>query len=236
MRRFAETMTWAEDRGFAIDAAVGERMGFIRRTYSHLLAELFGVALVTAITISIPSLLSLAEGLMWSSYIVYLAVFIGLSLLTRSMLAGDKPIGTQYTAAGLWVVALGFLCAPLVNWVAGSQGFGPVWSAFVLTACVFTGLTAYVFFTKKDFSFLGGALSMITLGVIGFILMGSLFGFTGGSFMTLFIVILFGGWILYDTSQVLHRRHTNQYVSASVELLIDFVLMFIHILSLLSRD
>lgn len=236
MRRFADTMTWAEGGGFAIDAAVDQRMGFIRRTYGHLLAELLGVAVVTSITMSVPALLSLATSLLWSSFILYVGVFLGLSLLTRSMLAGEKPIGTQYLAAGLWVTALGFLCAPLVAWVGESQGFGPVWSAFLLTSFTFGGLTAYVLLTKKDFSFLGGALTMVTVAVVGFLIIGSLFGFTGGAFMTLFIVILLGGWVLYDTSQVLHRRHVNQYVAASVELLVDFVLMFINILSLLSRD
>ncbi|MHC4548791.1 MAG: Bax inhibitor-1/YccA family protein [Planctomycetota bacterium] len=237
MRRFAESMTWAEERGFAIDAAVGERMGFVRRTYVGLLIELCGVAAVTSFTIKTPALLELATRLMWTSYLLYIGVFFGLALVTRKMLAGDRSTGVQYAAAGLWVVFLGFLCAPLVGWAVAAQGLQVVVNALILTACVFTGLTAWVFVTKKDFSFLGGALSVISWGVIGFLVVGSLSGFSGGTFLTALIVLLFAGWILYDTSRVLHHRHVGQYVAASVDLLIDFVYMFIHILMLLmNRD
>jgi FtsH-binding integral membrane protein len=43
----------------------------------------------------------------------------------------------------------------------------------------------------------------------------------------------------HDTSQILHRRAVNQYVAASVDLLVDFVLMFLYVLMILlnsSRD
>ena len=237
MRRFADSMTWAQEGGgFAINAAVGERMGFIRKTYSHLLVELLGVGAVTALTINTPSLMSLANSLFGSGIWLFFGVFMGLSWITRAMLAGEKPIGTQYFAAGLWVVMLGFLCAPLVAMVAETRGWDPVLQAFVLTSVIFTGLTAYVFFTKKDFSFMGGALNVVGWGIVGFLIIGSLWGYNFGSWMSLLIAILFGGWILYDTSQILHHRHVKQYVSASVDLLTDFVFLFINILSLFSRD
>ena len=106
--------------------------------------------------------------------------------------------------------------------------------AFILTACVFIGLTAYVLMTKKDFSALGAALGIGTMLVIGLILTASFFGGIGGTWITIVCVVLMAGWVLYDTSNVLHHHKTNQAVAASVNLLVDFVLMFLNILMLLT--
>lgn len=109
--------------------------------------------------------------------------------------------------------------------------------AAILTGCAFTGLTAYVFFTKKDFSFMRGALwmgSLLLLGVgVVSMLFGGLGGGTGSIVYSSFGVLLMGGWVLHDTSKVLHHRHVSEYVAGSVDLLVDFVYMFIHIASIL---
>jgi hypothetical protein len=63
MRRFADSMTWSEDKGFAIDSAMNARMGFIRRTYAHLVGELAAVALVVYVAIGTPALQELGIAL-----------------------------------------------------------------------------------------------------------------------------------------------------------------------------
>jgi FtsH-binding integral membrane protein len=237
MRRFADTMTWAEDRGFAIHAAVDERMGFIRRTYAHLLGELLVVAGIAALVLNTPSLLHGVAIPLAASWPVYLLSFFGVSLVSRKLLEGNRSMGTQYMGAALWVVFLGIFVAPFAYLAREFTGsYDVVGQAFVLTACVFGGLTAYVFFTRKDFSFLGGALSVLSLCVIG---VGFLFVFFSPTMSTLWMpvvcVVLLSGWVLYDTSKVLHHRHVRQHVAASVDLLVDFVYLFLHILLLLLR-
>ena len=237
MRRFADTMDWAEDSGgFAIHAAVNERMGFIRKTYAHLAGELVGVFVMAWMTLKIPVLRGIAEAL-WTNMLVYLALFFGVAFVSRKLLEGNRAVSTQYAGAGLWVFFLGLLVAPLA--LIAEARFGSLavlGEAFILTSCVFGGLTAYVFLSKKDFSFIGGALSMITMIVFGISLIGA---FMGGlpSIWSLVWVVLLGGWVLYDTSNILHHRRVDQYVAASVDLLVDFVFMFIHIAMLLmNRD
>jgi FtsH-binding integral membrane protein len=230
-------MAWNEDRGFAIDAAVDARMGFVRKTYAHLLAELVAVAAVVAIGIRVPAMQQLGVALLGNP-IIYIAVFFGVALLTRKMLEGDRSIGVQYAAAGIWVLFFGLLLTPLSILAAHLTGSYMVLAeAGILTGCAFTGLTAYVFYTKKDFSFLGGALSMVSWLLIGFVVLSFLFGrgfgLNGSMIYSGICVLLMSGWVLYDTSKILHHRHVNQAVAASVELLIDFVYMFIHILMLL---
>jgi len=239
MRRFAESMTWAEDKGFAISAALDSRMAFVRRTYAHLLGELAAVAAIVYVSLQTPALQRLAFGLM-GNWLVYVAAFFGISLVTRAMLAGQKSMGIQYAAAAIWVFFLGLLVTPLAmiaQRVTGSYAI--LGQSAILTGCVFTGITAYVFFTKKDFSFLGGALWMISWIAFGLGIVLSIFGGFGNSTALLYscgMVLLLGGWVLYDTSKVLHHRHVNEHVAASVDLLIDFVYMFIYIVSILLRS
>lgn len=240
MRRFAESMAWADDKGFAISAALDSRMAFVRRTYAHLLGELAAVGLVTYLALRTPALSDLAWTLMASRWYVYVLCFFGVSLVTRAMLAGQRSIGIQYTAAAIWVFFLGLLVTPLAmvaQRVTGSYAI--LGQGAILTGCVFTGITAYVFFTKKDFSFLGGALWMISWIAFGLGIILSIFGGFGDKTALLYscgMVLLLGGWVLYDTSKVLHHRHVNEHVAASVDLLVDFVYMFIYIVSILLRS
>ena len=240
MRRFANEMTWAEDRGgFAIDAAVSERMGFIRRTYLHLGGEVLLVGAVAAFILNTPALLEGIAIPLISNLLIYILAFFGVSFISRKLMEGQKSIAVQYLGAGLWVLFLGVLVAPIA-WVIHTHtgSYAIVGQAFFMTATIFGALTAYVFLTKKDFSFIGGALALLTACVFGFGIVATLFGgFGGGAWWSLLWVVLLGGWILYDTSRILHHRHVSQHVAASVDLLVDFVFMFIHLaLLLLGRD
>jgi len=239
MRRFADSMTWADDKGFAISAALDSRMAFVRRTYAHLLGELAAVAAIVYVAVQTPALQRLAVGLM-SHLAIYLLAFFGVSLVTRAMLTGQKSLGIQYAAAAIWVFFLGLLVTPLAMITRDVTGsYALLGQGAILTGCVFTGITAYVFFTKKDFSFLGGALWMISWIALGLGIVLSIFGGFGNSTALLYscgMVLLLGGWVLYDTSKVLHHRHVSEHVAASVDLLVDFVYMFIHIVLILLRS
>jgi FtsH-binding integral membrane protein len=232
-------MTWAKEPGFAIDAALDERAKFIRRTYLHLVGELGAVALVTTLILQTPALQKLAVALI-SNLLIYLAVFFGVSLLTRKLLEGRKSLALQYAGAGLWVFFLGLLVAPLAMVAKAKFGsYAILGEGLVLTGCVFAGLTAYTFFSKKDFSFLGGFLSVASWTLVGVaVIFFFLGGFSGSPIYSILWVVLLAGWVLYDTSKLMHRRHVEEYVAASVDLLVDFVYMFIHIVFLLmgSRD
>jgi len=237
MRHFADSMTWTEDRrGFAIHAAVNDRLAFIRRTYIWLLGELTAVAGLSTVILGNDALRHFGEMIV-SNILLYLAVWFGASLASRAILARGRSLGFQITGAGIWVFFLSLLVAPFVGWVGQRfGGYGLVWQALVLTGCVFTGLTAYVLFTRKDFTWMRGALWGFSWLLIGLALISFFFGSFIGPWYSIAWVVLLAGWILYDTSQVLHRFHIDQHVAASVNLLIDFVLMFLHILSLLASS
>ena len=102
------------------------------------------------------------------------------------------------------------------------------------------GITATVFITKKDFSFMGSILSMGGFVALGFIICSMIFGFSLGLVFPSVMVVFAAGSVLYSTSNVMHQYRTDQHVAAALSLFASVALLFFYILqvlmSLSSRD
>ena len=102
------------------------------------------------------------------------------------------------------------------------------------TAVSFVALTGYVFYSRKDFSFLKG---FVWTGLIAMIILGlsNYFFFESGT-MQLAIsgmsVLLFSAFILYDTSSILRDYSNDEYISAALTLYLDVFLLFENLLYL----
>ena len=118
--------------------------------------------------------------------------------------------------------------------LGGTLSASPVRDAFILSVAAFGGLTAYAMLTKRDFSFMGGALVMGVFVVFGASLLNL---FLGSSIFGLAIssvaVLLFGAYVLYDTSRLL-RSNEDDAVGGAISLYLDFVNLFLSILRILS--
>ena len=106
----------------------------------------------------------------------------------------------------------------------------------MLTVGIFGGLTAYVFVSKKDFSFMRG---MVTTGLIVVFLAAALNLFIVGSSAFAFAVscaalLLFSGFVLYDTSNIIRRYPTNEYVAGALDLYLDAFNIFLALLRILN--
>ena len=62
------------------------------------------------------------------------------------------------------------------------------------------------------------------------ILAAVLFGFNLGLVFSAAMVALFAGYIIYDTSNIIHRYGTNEHVAASMALFGSFAMLFYYIL------
>ena len=98
---------------------------------------------------------------------------------------------------------------------------------------MFAGLTATVFITKKDFSFMAGALNIAMFGAMGIIVASLLFGFTLGTLFSGVMILVASGYVLYYTSNVLHHYRPTQYVAASLALFAAIALLFWYVLRIL---
>ncbi|HEB52245.1 MAG TPA: hypothetical protein ENI87_03205 [bacterium] len=222
-------------------AAASERAAFLKKVYGILFLGVLGFAATLWAAAHVPLVngwaMSLAEVIYGSRFgwLIYAGIFIGGSMAVHAV-AETKPLNMIAFAA--WVVVMALLIAPIVLWIAAAQGPEVITQASGLTALVFGGLTVYVLYTGKDFSWLRGILFMAFLAVAAVSLFGVFMGFTPGLWFSGVIVALWSGYILYDTSLILHRLPTSMAMSGAIMLFTDVVVLFKHILILLanSRD
>ena len=134
-------------------------------------------------------------------------------------------------------MAEAIILLPLLYVAANYAGPEVIPMAAIVTLCAFTGLTAVVVITRKNFSFLGPFLGIAGFAALGFIVCSILFGFSLGLVFTIAMIVLASGYILYSTSNVMHEYRVGQHVAASLSLLASVMLLFWYVLRLfMSRD
>lgn len=228
---------------FAIHAEESERTAFIRRTYTHLagavsLFVLFELAIFTLVpeaTLA-KTVGALTRGYAW---LAVLGAFMVVSWIANSWAANAKSIGTQYMGLGLYVLAEAAIFVPLLYVARRFGDPGTIGSAGLITTIVFAGLTMITFVTRADFSWMGRILMLLAIAFMGAIVCGIVFGFHLGTAFSCLGIALAGGYILYYTSEIMHRFRTDQHVVAALCLFAAVALLFWYVLRLimeLQRD
>jgi uncharacterized protein len=232
------------DRPVAANALPAERVTFIRRTYAHVAGAILAFAAIETALITSGVGLSIMQALFGGTggLLLVMALFIGGGYLAQywALNATTKPM--QYAGLALYVVLQVIIFLPLLYMASQYPKFADqniIAKAGILTLAIFGGLTTVVFVTRKDFSFLGPILSMISWGVMGLIVIVMLFPGSGlqlGTWFSFAMIGLAAAFIIYDTSNVLHRYRTDQYVGASLQLFASVALLFFYILRLFMSD
>jgi len=237
--------------GAASISRAASRSSFLKRVYGLFTASIIfsaigamvalnaGVASSQAIiqiggqSVTVPPLVAYFG----QHYIIAALVMLG-SVFGASMVRHVK--GLNVLALFGMATVIGVIIAPTLFYATLVAGLGktlsaaPVRDAFILSALGFGGLTGYALTTTKDFSFLGGALTMGIFVVIGASLLNL---FVGSSVFSLAIssvaVLLFGAFVLYDTSRLLHSDEDDA-VGGAIQLYLDFLNIFLSLVRILS--
>lgn len=214
------------------------RASFIRKTYAHLAVAVLAFVGVEYLLINSPiaePLIGTMLGSSWS-WLIVLGMFMGVSILANWWANSQTSQGMQYLGLGLYVVAQAVVFLPLL-YIANRAFPGAIQNAAIVTFGLFAALSAIVFYTRKDFSFLGPILMVAGFVALGVIVASVLFGFSLGTLFAGVMVLFAAGAILYDTSNVLHHYRPTQHVAASLALFASVALLFWYILQLfMSRD
>ena len=221
--RFGSTTTLPRGVTPASSVTTTDRLVFIKKVYS-LLAMSMGTAAIGAYLGSGPLLLLVAPNMM-------LFFILQIGLIFFASFAARKP-GLNMIALFSFTTVSGLPLGPLLYQVGPSIAA----EAFGLTAVTFAGLSMYVVYSKKDFSFMSG---FLMTGLIVLVVGGLLNMFFIQSGMMHFVmsgasVLLFSGFILYDTSNILRYYGTDEHVSATLALYLDVLNLFIALLSILN--
>lgn len=218
---------------FAADAPVSERATFITRTYLHLFGAIAAFVGIEALLLT-SGVAKPIVGLMVGSpysWLVVLGLFMGVSWVADAWARSATSKFNQYMGLSLYVVAEAVIFLPLL-YLASNFYPQAIPLAAASTAGLTVVLTAVVFITCKDFSFLRPILIFGGFAALGAIVVGILFGFDLGPMFTYAMIAFACIAVLYDTSNILHNYRTDQYVSASLALFASVALLFWYILRL----
>lgn len=212
----------------AAQASVAERMGFIRKVYAlFFIGTLFAIGGV-ALGFMFPPVMYAAAQHPLIAFLAMMGAVMGAQAVRH------VP-GVNLLALFGFTMLTGIIISPFL-WLVSLTNPASILQAGVLTIGIFGGLTAYAFISKRDFSFLRG---LLVTGLVVVILAGLLNIFLVGSSGLAFGVaaatlLLFVGFVLYDTSNIIHRYPTNEYVAGALSLYLDAFNIFLALLRLLN--
>lgn len=211
-----------------------EKATFYKKTYLHVAIAILAFIIVETILIHTVPMEWIAA--MVGGKFVWLFI-IGLFWLGTTLsekLSFNPSREQQYLGLGLYVILEAIIFLPMiVIAVALTNSAELITQAAIITLFMFSGLTAVVFFTRADFSFLRTAIIIGGFISLGLIVAGALFGFNLGLWFSVGMVILASVSILYQTHQIKNQYGTQQYVGAALQLFSSVMLLFWYVLRIL---
>lgn len=212
----------------------GARAGFLRRTYLTLFTALGAliVLLIGLFQTPLPdAMLTFLAGGSWR-WLLFLGAFMILGSLASNAAARVRSLPAQFLALGAYVLLEGLILLPLLLVAQRFAGPEVIESAAFVTLAAFAALTAVVFITGKDFSFLRGIVVYGMLLALIAIVAAVIFGWVLGTWFMVAMVALAGAMILYQTSNVLHHYPEDRYVAGALALFAAVALLFWYVLQL----
>lgn len=142
----------------------------------------------------------------------------------------EKGILAVFAFTGL----LGFGLGPVLNqYLSLANGSAIIAQALAGTGIIFFVLSAYVMNTKKDFSFMGGFLMVGMVVLLLAIIANIFFAMPAVSLaISAAIVFIMSGYILYETSNIIHGGQRN-YILATASLYLSLYNIFVSLLQIL---
>ena len=211
------------------------QMGFIRKVYGILTAQILITFGFAAFAVNSPRLASFMDSNNW---LVIVSLVISLVALYSLVCFVDfqRRVPYNYLTLLLFTVCEAYIIAYFCLAYSPSQ----VYEAGFMAAAMCIGLTIYACFTTTDFTLWGG-----------FLFMAGLVFVIGGSIMLIFRtplllvifdcigLLLFGFYLIYDTQLILGSKSAvysvDDYIMATMNLYLDIVNIFLDILSLVGR-
>ncbi|XP_050412624.1 protein lifeguard 4 [Patella vulgata] len=204
------------------------RMGFLRKVYGILSTQLLLTAIVAAVFMMNDSLKEFVHKSPW----MMLVAFIGTLGVLFALMWKRQETPTNYILLAVFTVFEAYTVGVVVTMYTVSS----VIEAAVLTLGVTVALTLYTLQSKRDFSSWGA-------GLFAFLWILILAGFLQIIFPSVIMdkmiaiggATLFSMFIIFDTHMMMHKLSPEEYILASVNLYLDILNLFFHILRLVGQ-
>jgi modulator of FtsH protease len=194
----------------------------LKNTYLLLSATLIFSAIMAAVSVAI--------NMPHPGLLISLGGMFGLLYLTHKFKNSAMGLVFVFAFTGF----LGLLLGPMLNIYLESvpNGGQLILTALGATGLIFLSLSAYVLTTGKDMSFMGGFLMIGLFGLVGVVILGFFVNLSAFQMaISAGFVLLMSGFILFDTSRIIHGGETN-YITATIGLYLNIYIMFQHLLML----
>ncbi|KAE8541635.1 hypothetical protein D1P53_001804 [Cryptococcus gattii VGV] len=205
------------------------RMLFVRKVYSILLIQLLATAGVS-ILLSLPSAKDFTHTNPWIMWIPMIGSFVSLFFVYWKR---------HHHPANLILLGLFTLFeATMIGLAVSYYESRIVIQALFITLGVFIGLTLFTFQTKYDFSSFAPILFIGIWGLITTYLIQIFLPFNATVDLVIagFSTLLFSGFVLYDTQQIMKRLSVDEAIAGALTLYLDFLNLFLSILRVLNSS
>ncbi|KAJ3125647.1 hypothetical protein HK098_008307 [Nowakowskiella sp. JEL0407] len=192
------------------------RMNFVRKVYTILAMQLGLTTVVGAFCMYNKDVKEWTQNNPWALFLSFIGTFINLFAL----MAYRRSHPVNFYLLGSFTLLESYAIGTVVSFYDSNV----VLQAVILTFAMFIGLTIFTLQSKWSFEGWGPLFLPFSSGVeLGF---------------SIVIAILFSAYIIYDTNMIFTRLSPEEYISASVELYLDILNLFLAILRILgnSRD
>lgn len=225
--------TNGSEGGFIKDLTSSARIGFIRKVYAILGIQILITTILTIATFVSEDLRIFMVTYPTIFYVAIVGFIITLyALACYPKVARSVPI--NYILLAIFTICMAYVVAV----ISSMYSYRTVTAAAILTLLMAVGLTAYAWYTKTDFTMLGGMLFVCSLLLVGAILLGIFI--TSRWYHALIaagIVALMSIYIIYDT-QLIIGKHSQKfmiddYIFAALSLYLDIINIFLALLQLI---
>ncbi|OAY79512.1 BI1-like protein [Ananas comosus] len=209
------------------------RWAFIRKIYVILAIQIAMTAAVSAVIVFVHPISHF-----FVSSTAGLALYIVLLILPFIVLCPlyyyHQRHPVNLLLLGLFTVSISFAVGMSCAFTSGKV----ILESAILTTVVVVSLTLYTFWAAKrghDFNFLGPFLFASFLVLLAFAFIQILFPLGKISLMIYggLAAIIFSGYIIYDTDNLIKRYTYDEYIWAAVALYLDVINLFLSLLTLL---
>lgn len=209
------------------------RWSFIRKVYSIISIQLLATIAVAATVVKVEPI-SVFFTTTNAGLALYILLIITPLIVMCPLYYYHQKHPVNYLLLAIFTVSIAFAVGLTCAFTSGKV----ILEAVILTAVVVVSLTLYTFWAVKrghDFNFLGPFLfgALIVLVVFSFIQIFFPLGKISVMIYGCVASIIFCGYIVYDTDNLIKRHSYDEYIWAAVSLYLDVINLFLSLLSLL---
>lgn len=218
------------------DLSADEKTAFYKKVYAHLGAYILGFILTSVVFYEMEIGYKILDVIEESSFywILMLGAFWGVSWIGDHF--SEHPTnGMPYAGPAIIILAEATIFSPLFAWVNYYHS-GVLDNAIFASIVIVGAMIFAVHKSKANFEPIGAMLKVGSIVGFGFILSAIVFDFSLGSIFSWIMLALAGGYVLYDTSKIIHEYEKNQYVLASTRLLMSSLFFFWYVIRIFSSN